>query len=133
MMRVFEIEQSMRIIEQTLDQMPEGPIMVDDPKIALPPKEKVYDSIEGLVHHFNIIVKGIRPPKGEVYQAVEGGNGELGFYVVSDGSDRPWKCRCRGPCFPIVQSMPKMLIGSMIADIIPTFGMVNMIGGEMDR
>lgn len=133
MVRVFEIEQSMRIIEQALDQMPEGPIMVDDPNITLPPKEKVYNSIEGLIHHFDIIVKGVRPPKGEVYQAVEGGNGELGFYIVSDGSDKPWKCRCRGPCFPIVQAMPKMIIGSMISDIVPTFGMVNMIGGEMDR
>ncbi len=133
MMRVFEIEQSMRIIEQALEQMPEGPIMVDDPNITLPPKEKVYTSIEALIHHFDIIVKGIRPPKGEVYQAVEGGNGELGFYIVSDGSDKPWKCRCRGPCFPIVQAMPKMIIGSMLSDIVPTFGMVNMIGGEMDR
>lgn len=133
MVRVFEIEQSMRIIEQALDQMPEGPIMVDDPNITLPPKEKVYNSIEGLIHHFDIIVKGVRPPKGEVYQAVEGGNGELGFYIVSDGSNKPWKCRCRGPCFPIVQAIPKMIIGSMISDIVPTFGMVNMIGGEMDR
>jgi len=133
MVRVLEMEQSIRIIEQVLEQIPEGPIMVDDPRIVLPPKDKVYDSIEGLVHHFNIIVKGIRPPKGEVYHAVEGGNGELGFYIVSDGSDKPWKCRCRPPCFPIVQSMPKMLEGAMIADIIPTFGMVNMIGGEMDR
>lgn len=133
MVRVAEMYQSIRIIEQVFEQMPEGPIAVDDPKVTLPPKEKAYTSIEALVHHFNIIVKGIRPPKGEVYVAVEGGNGELGFYVVSDGSDKPWKCRCRGPCFPIVQALPKMLEGAMLADIIPTFGMVNMIGGEMDR
>ncbi len=133
MVRVLEMYQSMRIIDQVFDQIPDGPIMADDPKIVLPPKEKVYKSIEALVHHFNIIVKGIRPPKGEVYFAVEGGNGELGFYIVSDGSDKPWKCRCRGPCFPIVQAMPKMIEGHMRADIIPTFGMVNMIGGEMDR
>jgi NADH-quinone oxidoreductase subunit D len=68
-----------------------------------------------------------------VYFAVEGGNGELGFYLVSDGSEKPWKCRCRPPCFPIVEAMPKMLEGAMVADIIPTFGMANMIGGEMDR
>lgn len=133
MVRVLEMYQSIRIIEQVFDQIPEGPIAVDDPKVTLPPKEKVYTSIEALVHHFNIVIKGIRPPKGEVYVAVEGGNGELGFYIVSDGSDKPWKCRCRGPCFPIVQSLPKMLEGAMLADIIPTFGMVNMIGGEMDR
>jgi NADH-quinone oxidoreductase subunit D len=133
MVRVYEVEQSIRIMEQVLSTMPKGPIAVNDPRITLPPKENVYNSIEGLVHHFNIIIKGIRPPKGEVYFAVEGGNGELGFYIVSDGSDKPWKCRCRPPCFPIVQAMPKMIEGAMIADIIPTFGMVNMIGGEMDR
>jgi NADH-quinone oxidoreductase subunit D len=133
MVRVLEIYQSIRIIEQALDQIPTGPIAVDDPKITLPPKQQVYTSIAALVHHFNIIVKGIRPPKGEVYFAVEGGNGELGFYVVSDGSDKPWKCRCRGPCFPIVQAAPKMLEGAMVADVVPTFGMINMIGGEMDR
>jgi NADH-quinone oxidoreductase subunit D len=133
MVRVLELYQSIRIIEQVLDQMPEGPIAVDDPRITLPPKEKVYNSIEALVHHFNIVIKGIRPPKGEVYFAVEGGNGELGFYIVSDGSEKPWKCRCRPPCFPIVEAMPKMLEGAMVADIVPTFGMVNMIGGEMDR
>jgi NADH-quinone oxidoreductase subunit D len=133
MVRVLEMYQSIRIIEQVFDQIPEGPIAVDDPLITLPPKDKVYNSIEGLIHHFEFIVKGIRPPKGEVYTIVEGGNGELGFYIVSDGSDKPWRCRCRGPCFPIVQAMPKMIEGAMIADIIPTFGMVNMIGGEMDR
>jgi NADH-quinone oxidoreductase subunit D len=133
MVRVLELYQSIRIIEQVLDQMPEGPIAVDDPRITLPPKDRVYNSIEALVHHFNIVIKGIRPPKGEVYFAVEGGNGELGFYIVSDGSEKPWKCRCRPPCFPIVEAMPKMLEGAMVADIVPTFGMVNMIGGEMDR
>jgi NADH-quinone oxidoreductase subunit D len=133
MVRVQEMEQSLRIIEQVLDQLPDGPIMADAPNVVLPPKEKVYKSIEALIHHFDIIVKGIRPPKGEVYVTVEGGNGELGFYIVSDGSDKPWKCRCRGPCFPIVQAVPQMIQGAMIADIVPTFGMVNMIGGEMDR
>lgn len=133
MVRVLEMHQSMRIIEQALRDIPEGPIAVDDPKITLPKKEDVYNSIEGLIHHFEVVIHGIRPPKGQVYQKVEGGNGELGFYVVSDGSDKPWKCRCRGPCFPIVQSMPQMLRGAMIADVVPTFGMVNMIGGEMDR
>jgi NADH-quinone oxidoreductase subunit D len=133
MVRVQEIYQSIRIIEQVLDQIPEGPVNADAPKVVLPEKEKVYESIEALIHHFEIIVHGIRPPKGEVYVAVEGGNGELGFYIVSDGTDKPWKCRCRGPCFPIVQAMPQMIKGAMIADIVPTFGMVNMIGGEMDR
>jgi NADH-quinone oxidoreductase subunit D len=133
MVRVLEMYQSIRIIEQVFEQIPEGPISVDDPTIVLPPKDKVYNSIEALIHHFQVIVKGAQPPKGEVYFAVEGGNGELGFYIVSDGSNKPWRCRCRGPCFPIVQAMPKMLEGAMIADVVPTFGMVNMIGGEMDR
>jgi len=133
MVRVLEMHQSVRIIEQVFAQIPEGPISIDDPKVVLPSKDKVYNSIEGLIWHFEFIVKGVRPPKGEVYYTVEGGNGELGFYIVSDGSDKPWRCRCRGPCFPIVQSIPKMLEGAMIADVVPTFGMVNMIGGEMDR
>ena len=132
-LRLQEIEQSCRMIEQCLDKMPGGPINSDDPKVTFPDKGTVYNSIEGLIHHFNVVVHGVRPPKGEVYQAVEGGNGELGFYLVSDGTEKPVKCRCRPPCFPMVQGLPVLLRGAMIADIIPTFGLVNMIGGELDR
>jgi NADH-quinone oxidoreductase subunit D len=131
--RFREIYESKKIIEQALKQIPEGPVQITDPKVVLPPKEKVYNSIEGLMNHFKLIMEGIKVPAGEVYQAVEGANGELGFYVVSDGSGRPYRVRVRPPCFLAMSALNKMLMGHMIADIITTFGMINMIGGECDR
>ncbi len=131
--RFQEMYQSKRIIEQALASLPEGPVTITDPKVVLPEKEKVYNSIEGLMNHFKLIMEGIHVPAGEVYQAVEGGNGELGFYVVSDGSGRPYRVRVRPPCFLGMGALNKMLIGRMIPDIITTFGMINMIGGECDR
>ncbi len=131
--RFQEIHQSRRIIEQAMAQLPEGPVSITDPLIVLPSKEQVYNSIEGLMNHFKLIMEGIKVPAGEVYQAVEGANGELGFYVVSDGSGRPYRVRVRPPCFLGMSALNKMLIGHMIADIITTFGMINMIGGECDR
>jgi NADH-quinone oxidoreductase subunit D len=131
--RFQEMYQSKRIIEQALAALPEGPVTITDPKVVLPEKEKVYNSIEGLMNHFKLIMEGIHVPAGEVYQAVEGANGELGFYVVSDGSGRPYRVRVRPPCFLGMGALNKMLIGRMIPDIITTFGMINMIGGECDR
>ncbi|HUA32874.1 MAG TPA: NADH-quinone oxidoreductase subunit D [Candidatus Binataceae bacterium] len=131
--RFREIYEAKKIIEQALKQIPEGPVSITDPKVVLPPKEKVYNSIEGLMNHFKLIMEGIKVPPGEVYQAVEGANGELGFFVVSDGSGRPYRVRVRPPCFLAMSALNKMLKGHMIADIITTFGMVNMIGGECDR
>jgi NADH-quinone oxidoreductase subunit D len=131
--RFREMYQSKRIVEQAIAQMPAGPVIVDDPRIALPPKEQVYNSIEGLMNHFKLVMEGIKIPPGEAYQAVEGGNGELGFYVVSDGSGRPYRVRVRPPCFLAMGALNKMLIGGMVPDIIATFGMINMIGGECDR
>ncbi len=106
-----------------------------DKRVALPAKEDTYGNIEGLMNHFKLVMHGhgLRPPKGEAYFAVEGANGELGFHVVSDGTDRPYRVRVRPPCFPIVAALPKLLIGDMVADIVPTFGSVNMIGGELDH
>jgi NADH-quinone oxidoreductase subunit D len=132
-MRFREIFESKKIIEQCLQQIPEGPVSIDDPKVVLPPKDRVYNSIEGLMNHFKLIMEGIKVPPGEVYQAVEGANGELGFFVVSDGSGRPYRVRVRPPCFLAMSALNKMLIGGMIPDIITTFGMMNMIGGECDR
>ncbi len=107
----------------------------EDKRVALPAKEDAYGNIEGLMNHFKLVMHGhgLRPPKGEAYFAVEGANGELGFHVVSDGTDRPYRVRVRPPCFPIVAALPKLLIGEMLADIVPTFGSVNMIGGELDH
>jgi NADH-quinone oxidoreductase subunit D len=131
--RVREIEQSMRIVEQALAELPVGPVWIEDPRFVLPEKEKVYGSIEGLMHHFKIIMEGVQVPAGETYFAVEGGNGELGFYIVSEGGGRPYRIRVRPPCFIAMGAFAEMIKGYMIADIIPTFGMVNMIGGECDR
>jgi NADH-quinone oxidoreductase subunit D len=131
--RIREIEQSMRIVDQALARLPVGPVWIDDPRFVLPEKEKVYGSIEGLMHHFKIIMEGILVPEGETYFAVEGGNGELGFYIVSDGGGKPYRLRVRPPCFIAMGAFREMIKGYMVADIIPTFGMINMIGGECDR
>jgi NADH-quinone oxidoreductase subunit D len=103
--------------------------------IVVPTKQQSYTSIEGLINHFKLIMQGhgIRPPKGEAYTCVEGGNGELGFYIVSDGSEKPYRVRVRAPCFTFVAAFPRMIEGSMVADIIPTFGSINMIAGELDH
>jgi NADH-quinone oxidoreductase subunit D len=133
LVRVAEMHQSMRIIEQALAQIPDGPIMANDPRYVLPPKEEVYRSIEGLMDHFMLVIEGSKIPAGEVYVATEGGNGELGFYLVSDGSGRPYRVRVRPPCFYAMSALGDMLRGAMVADIITTFGQINMIGGECDR
>lgn len=134
MVRLEEIRQSARILAQAADQMPRsGPVSVDDPRIVLPPKSEVYDTIEATIAHFKLVMEGIKPPPGEVYQFTEGGNGELGFFIVSDGSGTPYRVRVRPPCWYNLQACRDMLLGQQVADIIPTFGMVNMIGGECDR
>lgn len=181
--RMAEMEQSLRMIEQCFQQIPDGAIsgdisgeiipaatMVDRAKmgetqgmlgeqvdcdptlqgstkkyhdavnssrhdVVLPAKEETYGNIEGLMNHFKLVMygHGIRPPVGEAYFPVEGANGELGFYIVSDGRDNPWRVRVHPPCFPIMAALPKLLIGDQMADLVPTFGSVNMIAGELDR
>ena len=134
MVRLEEIRQSVRIIEQAIEQMPDdGPISVDDPRIVFPEKSDVYTTIEATIAHFKLVMEGLRTPKGEVYSFTEGGNGELGFHIVSDGSGTPYRVRVRPPCWYNLAAAREMLLGGMIADIIPTFGSVNMIGGECDR
>lgn len=110
-------------------------ILGTDKTWVVPPKEDTYTTIEGLISHFKFFMKdhGIRPPKGEVYFSVEGGNGELGYYIVSDGTDKPYRLHLRAPCFHIVSALEEMITGHLIADVIPTFGSLNMIGGEFDR
>ncbi len=133
LVRFNEIEQSLRIINQALDNLPDGPVRIDDARYVLPEKHEVYNSIEGLMNHFKLIMEGAKVPAGEVYQAVEGANGEVGFFIVSDGSGRPYRCRVRPPCFLGMAAFGDMIRGHMVADIISTFGMINMIGGECDR
>ncbi len=134
MCRQDEIRQSIRIIEQAMEMMADdGPINIDDPRIVLPPKADVYTTIEATIQHFKIVMEGIKIPAGECYSYTEGGNGELGFYLVSDGSGTPYRVRIRPPCFPIVQGLSSLINGRMIADVVPTFGSLNMIGGECDH
>ena len=126
-------------VDLTLDgtdsRTAEGVNLVGERTMTLPSKEETYGNIEGLMAHFMQIMDnwGVRPPVGEAYHAVEGANGELGFYVVSDGTGRPMRSRCRGPCFFPMAALHELLTGDMIADIVPTFGSVNMIAGELDR
>jgi NADH-quinone oxidoreductase subunit D len=103
--------------------------------VVVPPKEDTYTSMEGLIGHFLFFMNGhgIRPPKGDVYFSVEGGNGEVGFYIVSDGTDRPYRLHLRAPCFHVVSALEQLIKGRLLADVIPTFGSMNMIGGELDR
>jgi NADH-quinone oxidoreductase subunit D len=184
LVRMEEMEQSIRIVEQAMRDIPPGPfqtnpttghpipasemvdqgkvgnistiadatavtdptlegaarpqhanIAADEKRVFLPAKEDTYGNIEGLMQHFKLVMHGhgVRPPKGEVYFPVEGANGELGFYIVSDGANTPYRVRVRPPCFAIMSALPKLLIGDMMADLTPTFGSVNMIGGELDR
>ncbi len=133
LVRMEEIRQSLRIIEQALAKLPAGPVVTDDRSVALPPKAGVYSNIEDLMNHFKLIMHGIRPPAGEVYGYTEAANGELGFYVVSDGGPQPWRVKVRPPSFNLYQSFPRMIRGEMIADAVATMGGLNIIAGELDR
>ena len=133
MVRMEEMRQSIRIIRQVVRDIPGGKINIDDTMYILPQKDAVYNTIEGVVNHFKLIIDGIQVPAGEVYGATEAANGELGFYLVSDGGGKPLKCRVRSPSFALMQGLERMVVGGNLADIIPTFGSINMIGGECDR
>jgi NADH-quinone oxidoreductase subunit D len=175
--RMREMEQSLRLVEQVAALLPDAPplpagpaiepaeavrrsrsaraeepvrlspnlegseatrldgLMTRDKPVGVPPKEATYTTMEGLIDHFLFFMsgKGIRPPKGDVYFSVEGGNGEVGFYIVSDGTDRPYRLHLRAPCFHVVAALEELIRGRLVADVIPTFGSMNMIGGELDR
>ena len=132
LVRMEEMRQSIRIIEQLIDGIPEGPYHADLPHIFLPEKQKVYTSMEELIYHFKLIMHGIKVPAGEYYMATEGGNGELGFYVVSEGEKSPWRVHVRRPCFWYYQAFSHMVKGSLIADSIATMSSLNVIAGELD-
>jgi NADH-quinone oxidoreductase subunit D len=133
---VEEMQQSLRIVEQCLaklEQLGPGPVNVDDPRVRWPAKGRVFNHMEELIQQFKAVTEGPRVPAGEAYFAIESANGELGFYLVSDGSAVPWKVRCRPPSLLNTQPISLMVKGGMLADVIPTFDFVNMIGGECDR
>ena len=133
LMRMEELKQSEAIVRQALKEAPPGPIIVDDWRVALPPKAEVYGTIEGVISHFKLVMEGVPVPPGEVYDCTEAANGELGWYLVSDGSGRPYKVHVRSPGFAILSGVPRMIEGRMLADLIPTFDTINMIGGEVEQ
>jgi len=131
--RMREMDESMHMIRQLVPMLPEGPINVDDRRCTFPDKKLVYGEIESLINHFKLVMEGPHVPPGEVYLAHEAANGELGFYLVSNGGGYPYKVHVRAPSFIHVGGVHKMLEGYQLADVVPTFGSVNMIGGECDR
>ncbi len=133
---VEEMHQSLRIIEQCLarlERIGPGPVNVDDPRLRWPAKGRVFNQMEELIQQFKSVTEGPQVPAGEAYFAIESANGELGFDLVSDGSSVPCKVRCRPPSLMNLQPLPLMLKGALLADLVPTFDLVNMIGGECDR
>ncbi|MDT8443107.1 MAG: NADH dehydrogenase (quinone) subunit D [Desulfuromonadales bacterium] len=131
--RLKEMRESCKIIHQALDKLKPGPILADAPKIVLPPKHDVVNTIEGLIHHFKIITEGFKPEVGEVYVGVENPKGEVGFYLVSDGSPRPYRMKIRPASFINLQALPKMCEGSMLADVVAVIGTLDIVLGEIDR
>ncbi len=130
--RQEEMRQSLSIIRQAIDKLPEGPYHAELPEFYLPPKELVYNQMESLIYHFKIVMGETDVPKGEVYHAVEGGNGELGFYLISDGGRTPFRLHFRRPCFIYYQAYTEMIKGSMLSDAILTMSSMNVIAGELD-
>ena len=131
--RMEEMRQSLKIVRQALDRLEPGPVMVDDPRLNLPPKGDVYNTMEGLIYQFEKVMFGLKVPRGEFYGMGEGGNGELGFYIVSDGTTKPHRIKVRPPCYAIYQLFPQMMVGGMLADAIAILGGLNVIAGELDR
>lgn len=131
--RMREMDESVHMIRQLMQMIPEGPINVDDRRCTFPDKQLVYSEIESLINHFKLVIEGPQVPAGEVYRAHEAANGELGFYLVSDGSGTPYRVHARAPSFVHMGGLHKLLEGYQLADVVSTFGTVNMIGGECDR
>jgi NADH-quinone oxidoreductase subunit D len=131
--RLVEMRESVRIIQQALDGMPEGPVKADAPKIVLPDREKMKTQMEALIHHFKIVTEGFAVPAGEVYQAIECGHGETGYYIVSDGTAKPYRVHMRYPSFPTLQALEVMCKGRMLADVVAVIGSIDIVLGEIDR
>ena len=131
--RMDEMRESTRIVQQCLDGMPEGPWIVDDRKIVLPPRHELHTSMESLIHHFKLVTEGYRVPAGEVYVAVESARGELGCYVVSDGGSKPWRVKFRAPSFVALEATATTVAGSLVADLIAILGSLDTVMGDCDR
>jgi NADH-quinone oxidoreductase subunit D len=133
MVRVAELRESTKIARQALDRLPDGPIITADRKVALPPRAELATSMEALIHHFKLVSEGFRPPEGEVYLPIESPKGEIGIYLVSDGTGRPYRVHVRAPSFVNLQSLPVMSEGGMIADLVAIIGSIDPVLGEVDR
>jgi len=131
--RMEEMRQSRRIVLQALDRLPAGPVLVDDRKVALPPRGELVRSMEAVIHQFKLVSEGIHPPAGEIYAAVESPRGEKGYYIVSDGSNRPFRVRVRSASFNNLQALPVMLYRSTIADVVVAIASIDIVLGDVDR
>jgi NADH-quinone oxidoreductase subunit D len=131
--RMEEVRQSLRIVEQVMATMPAGDYRTEDRKVTPPPRKRIDESMEALIHHFKIFTEGFKVPAGEVYQAVESPRGELGVYLVSSGTAKPWRLHMRTPSFAHVQALPAMMTGSLVADIVATLASVDPVLGDVDR
>jgi len=131
--RLAEMRESVKIIQQALNGMPEGPITADAPKIVLPDREKMKTQMEALIHHFKIVTEGFAAPAGEVYQGIESPRGQMGYYVVSDGTAKPYRVHMRNPTFATLQALETMCKGRMLADVVAVVGSIDIVLGEIDR
>ena len=130
---IDEMRESVRIVHQCLDGMPEGPWIADDRKVVLPPRDELHTSMESLIHHFKLVTEGYRVPEGEVYVAIESARGEMGCYLVSDGGAKPWRVKFRAPSFAALEAMPTMINDALIADMIAIAASLDPVMGEVDR
>ncbi len=133
MVRIEEIGQSFRIMKQAIDELPDGPFIIDDPEVVPPLKRDTYSNIEGLINHFKLAIDGIKVPAGEWYSCTESANGELGYFCISDGSGTPYRLKLRPPSFAICQATEKLAVGLMLPDLTALIGSLNIVAGELDR
>jgi NADH-quinone oxidoreductase subunit D len=131
--RVEEMRQSVRIVKQALEGMPAGAWKADAPHVVLPDREKMKTQMEALIYHFKIVTEGFRVPEGEVYQVVESPRGEMGYYVVSDGTSKPYRVFIHGPSFGNLQGLPEMVVGRLVSDAIAALGSTDFVLGDVDR
>ena len=133
LVRVAELRESQKIVQQALEGIPEGSVKADAPKVVLPDREKMKTQMEALIYHFKIVTEGFTVPAGEVYQAVESPRGEMGYYVVSDGTAKPYRVHMRSPSFANLQTLSKMCEGRLIADVVAAIGSIDIVLGDCDR
>ncbi len=133
LVRIAEMHESTKIARQAMDRLPDGPIMTDNRKVALPPRAELATSMEAVIHHFKLVSEGFKPPEGEVYHCIESPKGEIGFYIVSDGSGKPYRVHVRAPSFINLQSLGIMSAGGLVADLVAIIGSLDPVLGEVDR